>query len=211
MSLSILRLWPATRLLERILLSDECRADVSVLSTLPKLKEIAFRQNTNGRVYQGKDFLATYAFDVPEIKAAREALAADGVPSLPVWRVSVDEKHLLTLNLQSMGAVNLRSLSGLRIKALTLQEAKYGDLAPLAACRDLQFFSVAVPGKTSKSCADSQSCASCKTVPATRRLPPWRSSGRNTTRSTGALPALFTKPLRRGVPARFYRLRLQKS
>jgi Leucine-rich repeat (LRR) protein len=106
--------------------------DLTFLTTLPKLQQVEFHKDGSPEKWQSPhDFLATHGPEVPEIKAARAALAKAGLKDLPIWRIVVDSDHLLFLDLHDLPLTDLSPLRGLPVKQLLLKNTQVRDLAPL--------------------------------------------------------------------------------
>ena len=127
--------------LEKLSLDEASRANLSVLAGLPKLKEIAVWRNGRRFMASAPEALATYGFAVPEIKAARAALAAVGFSDLELFRVHSGVDHLLSIELP-VAQADLRFVRGLPIKELRVQTAANGDVSPLLECPTLQSFTI---------------------------------------------------------------------
>jgi len=106
--------------------------DIAFLAALPKLQQVEIHYNIDpSRWYPIREFLATYGPDVPEIKAARVALAAAGAKDLGIRRVAVDSNHQLTLKLYDLPISDLAPLHGLPIKELDISRTPVSNLEPL--------------------------------------------------------------------------------
>jgi len=107
-------------------------SDIAFLATMPKLQQVDFHSYANPVTWVSvRDFLAKYGPDVPEIKAARTALAAAGLKDLPIWRAYVDPNHQLRLDLFQTTLSDLAPLRGLSIKQLNMRTTGVSDLEPL--------------------------------------------------------------------------------
>lgn len=148
--------------LEKIHLPVEI-ADIAFLRTLPRLQQVDLRVDSYAPPVwiSTRDFLATHDPELPEIKTARAALAAHGVSSVGVRRITLDKDRRLVVNLSHLQLTDLEGLRGLPISRLSLAdnplttahlEALRGlplvfldlrnthvrDVAPLAGFRDLE-------------------------------------------------------------------------
>jgi hypothetical protein len=103
------------------------------LATFPKLKQVGFCNpgTLEFRWLTLAELMAGYGPNVPEIKAAREALASVGIKNLPVLNVALDSLHRLHLDLTATGIADLSCLRGLPVTELRLCNTKVGDLTPL--------------------------------------------------------------------------------
>ncbi len=106
--------------------------DVAFLERLPRLQQVAF-QNGESRLHYRtlRDFLASWSPQVPEIAAARAALAAGGLEDIPIHMVFLDTDHRLVLETQETNLADLAPLRGLPIKEITLRGTRVRDLEPL--------------------------------------------------------------------------------
>ena len=117
--------------LEKISLPSNIR-DIAFLATLPKLQQVEFHHGQVSEIWiPAREFLAMYGPDVPEIKAARAALAAAGLKDLAISRVAVDPDHRLRLDLHETPLADLAPFRGLPIKKLDLVRTGVRDLEPL--------------------------------------------------------------------------------
>ncbi len=117
--------------LERISLPSAI-SDLAFLTTLPKLQQVEWHKGQGKDVWlPTREFLAIYGPEVPEIKAARAALASAGLRDLPIWRISADADHQLHLNLRDTPIKDLAPLRGLPVRRLILSGTDVVDLDPL--------------------------------------------------------------------------------
>ena len=117
--------------LERISLPNAI-SDLSFLSTLPRLRQVEWHKGQALDAWLPlREFLARYGQEVPEIKAARAALALARVRNVPLWRLSADPDHQLHLDLGNTPIKDLAPLRGLPIKRLNLYGIGAADLEPL--------------------------------------------------------------------------------
>jgi len=148
--------------LEKIHLPPEV-ADITFLRTLPKLQQVDLRLDAYASPVwiSTRDFLAIYDTELPEIKAARMALAAHGMSSVGVRRIKLDKDRHLVVDFSHLHPTDLEGLRGLPVSRLSLAdtplttahlEALRGmplvflnlrhtfvrDVAPLAGFRDLE-------------------------------------------------------------------------
>jgi hypothetical protein len=118
--------------------------NIAFLHTLPKLQTVEYHEGNDPPVwFSAGDFLAAYDPAVPEIKAARAALAAGGVEDLhdlPIWRISVGRDHLLTLKLKDSSLADLAPLRGLPVKDLWLWGTPVRSLEPLRGMPLVAFY-----------------------------------------------------------------------
>ena len=107
-------------------------SDLTFLTTLPKLQQVEWHKGQSKDLFlPPREFLAKYGPEVPEIKAARAALAIAGLRDVPIWRLSADPDHQLQLDLGYTPIKDLAPLRGLPIKHLNLSGTGVADLEPL--------------------------------------------------------------------------------
>jgi len=117
--------------LERISLPSAI-SDLAFLTTFPKLQQVEWHKGQGKDVWlPTSEFLAMYGPEVPEIKAARAALASAGLRDVPIWRIHVDADHQLQLDLENTPIKDIAPLRGLPVKRLNLNGTEVVDLEPL--------------------------------------------------------------------------------
>ena len=117
--------------LERISLPNAI-SDLSFLSTLPKLRQVEWhRGQTKEAWLPRREFFALYGPELPEIKAARAALALAGMREVPIWRITADPAHQLHLDLVNTPIKDLTPLRGLPVRQLSLYGTGVVDIEPL--------------------------------------------------------------------------------
>jgi serine/threonine protein kinase/Leucine-rich repeat (LRR) protein/Flp pilus assembly protein TadD len=118
--------------LERISLPSAI-SDLGFLSTLPKLQQVEWHKGQAKEVFwlSRREFFALYGPEVPEIKAARAALAIAGLRDVPIWRITADPNHQLQLDLVNTPIKNLTPLRGLPVRRLSLYGTGVVDIEPL--------------------------------------------------------------------------------
>ncbi len=107
-------------------------SDIAFLATLPKLQQVELHEGNQPDIWiPARVFLAKHGSDVPEINAARAALATAGVKDLPIRRTVAVSDHQLDLDLKETTLTDLTALRGLSIRKLNLAVTGVRDLEPL--------------------------------------------------------------------------------